>query len=118
VFRNLRSLVGLLRTLEHNMRPKRSARSWFEYFAENPAFPVRARGAFDTQLDDRGMKFLHGVDTYMHRRELERAPGERTVRMVVGMYRFEDDGASDPAPASGKGRRRRRTRRRKERRSG
>lgn len=118
VFRNLRSLVGLLRTLEHNMQPKRATRSWFEYWAENPAFPSRARAAFDTRLDDLGMKFLHAIDTDMHRRELKRAPGERTVRMGVGVYRFEDEDSVEPAPAVKEGRRVRRTRRRKERRSG
>jgi hypothetical protein len=118
VFRNLRSLLGLLRTLEHNMQPKRSTRSWFEYWAENPAFPVRARAAFDKRLDDLGMKLLHTIDTDMHRRERERAPGERTVRMGVGVYRFEDDGSEEPAPARRGTRRRRRTRRRKEQRTG
>lgn len=118
VFRNLRSLVGLLRTLEHNMQPKRVTRSWFEYWAENPAFPVSARAAFDTRLDDLGMKFLQRIDTDMHRRELERAPGERTVRMGVGVYRFEDADPMGPAPAPKRGRRSRRTGRRKERRSG
>ncbi|HVZ31535.1 MAG TPA: hypothetical protein VG963_03870, partial [Polyangiaceae bacterium] len=106
VFRNLRSLVGLLRTLEHNMQPKRDTRSWFEYWAENPMFPTRARAAFDARLDDLGMKFLHTIDTDMHRRERERAPGERTVRIGVGVYRFEDDASSEPAPARKKGRRR------------
>jgi hypothetical protein len=90
-FRNLRSLVGILRTLEHNMKPKSEVPSWFEYFAENPRFPVSARGAFDKHLDELGMEFLHALDTEMHRRELRRQPGERTVRMGVGIYRFEDD---------------------------
>jgi hypothetical protein len=118
VFRNLRSLVGLLRTLEHNMQPKRATRSWFEYWAENPAFPLRARAAFDTRLDDLGMKFLHAIDTDMHRRERERAPGERTVRIGVGVYRFEDDGSGGPAPAQNRARRGGHTGRRKGRRSG
>jgi hypothetical protein len=116
-FRNLRSLVGLLRNLDHNLQPKSTARSWFEYSAENPSFPARARAALDARLDDVGMKFLHEIDTYMHRREVERAPGERTVRMSVGVYRFEDDG-KEPAPAQKRGRRSRRPGRRKERRSG
>jgi hypothetical protein len=90
-FRNLRSLVGILRTLEHNMKPKSEVPSWFEYFAENPRFPISARGAFDKHLDELGMEFLHALDTEMHRRELRRQPGERTVRMGVGIYRFEDD---------------------------
>lgn len=117
-FRNLRSLVGLLRNLDHNLQPKRAARGWFEYSAENPLFPARARAALDTRLDDVGMKFLHEIDTYMHRREVERAPGERTVRMSVGVYRFEDDGTEEPAPAQKRGRRGRRPGRRKGRRSG
>jgi hypothetical protein len=117
-FRNLRSLVGLLRNLDHNLQPKRAARGWFEYSAENPAFPAHARAALDTRLEDVGIKFLHEIDTYMHRRELERAPGERTVRMSVGVYRFEDDGTEEPASAQESVRRGRRTGRRKGRRSG
>jgi hypothetical protein len=117
VFRNLRSILGLLQTLEHNMQPKRTARSWFEYWAENPAFPVSARAAFDTRLDDDAMKFLHRTDTDMHRRERERAPGEPTVRMVVGVYRFEDDGSAVPAAKEKKARRGARARRTKERRA-
>ena len=74
--------------------------------------------AFDTRLDDLGMKFLHAIDTDMHRREMERAPGERTVRMGVGVYRFEDDGTIEPAPALNERRHSRRTGRRKGRRSG
>lgn len=116
IFRNLRSLVGLLRTLEHNMRPKSATRSWFEYWAENPAFPARAREAFDQRLDDLGMKFLHAIDADMHRREQQRVPGERTVRMGVGVYRFEDDETENVVAAPRSKRTRRPIRRRKERR--
>jgi len=91
MFRNLRSLVGLLRTLEHNMQPKSATRSWFEYWAENPSFPASAREAFDQRLDELGMKFLQTIDADMLRRESRRKAGERTVRMGVGVYRFEDD---------------------------
>ena len=118
VFRALRSLVGLLRTLEHNMQPKSATRSWFEYWAENPTFPVRARAAFDTRLDELGMKFLHAIDTDMHRCEVERRPGERTVRIGVGVYRFEDDGSSENLPMSERGRPLRGARRRRGRRAG
>lgn len=88
---SLRGLVGMLRTLEHNLRPKDQVRSWFEYVAENPRFPARARAAFDARLDRLGMEFLHGLDADMHRRESALKPGERTVRIGVGMYRFEDE---------------------------
>lgn len=103
-FRNLRSLVGILRTLEHNMKPKSQVSSWFEYFAENPQFPSNARKAFDASLDRLGMEFLHAIDADMHRRESKARPGEPRIRMGVGIYRFEDDeldlemGAVDAAP--------------------
>jgi hypothetical protein len=91
-FRNLRALVFMLRTLEHNLRPKSEVRSWFEYFAENPHFPRRARAAFDRRLDRAGMHFLHAMDSDMHRRELTRRGREPTVRIGVGVYRFEEEG--------------------------
>lgn len=90
-FRNLRGLTAMLRTLEHNGRPSRLVRSWFERFAENPRFPVSARAGFDARLERLGMEFLHALDGDMHRRELARKPGETTVRIGVGVYRFEDE---------------------------
>jgi hypothetical protein len=90
-FRNLRSLVAMLRTLEHNGRPKDEVRSWFEYFAENPHFPARSRAAFDARLDRLGMEFLHALDADMHRCELKGKVGEPTVRLGVGVYRFESE---------------------------
>ena len=90
-FRNLRGLLGMLRTLEHNGQPRRRVPGWFEVFAENPRFPVSARAAFDRRLRRWGTKFLLQLDGDMHRRERARRPGERTVRLGVGVYRFEDD---------------------------
>jgi hypothetical protein len=90
-FRNIRALVCMLRTLEHNLQPKSEVRSWFEYIAENPRFPVRARADFDTRLDRAGMRFLHALDADMHRRERARRSGEPTGRIGVGVYRFEED---------------------------
>jgi hypothetical protein len=87
----------MLRTLEHNGRPKRLARGWFEVFAENPRFPAEARAAFDSRLDRRGMEFLQAIDDDMHRRELARKPGEATVRIGVGVYRFEDEVGDEAA---------------------
>jgi hypothetical protein len=96
-FRNLRGLTAMLRTLEHNGRPKRLARGWFEVFAENPRFPAEARAAFDTRLDRLGMEFLQAIDADMHRRELARKPSEATVRIGVGVYRFEDEVGDEAA---------------------
>jgi hypothetical protein len=90
-FRNMRGLLAMLRTLEHNTRPKRRVPGWFERFAENPAFPMSARATFDTRLYEHGMKFLRAMDADMHRQELRRKPGEPVVRIGVGVYRFEEE---------------------------
>jgi hypothetical protein len=103
-FRKLRCLQGFLRTLEYNDRPRRRVPGRFEFFAENPNFPVSARAAFDNRLRPRGMRFLMQIDADMLRHERARRKGEPTVRVGVGVYRFEDDG--EPVP-----RRRRRSRR-------
>jgi uncharacterized protein DUF6502 len=88
-FRHLRGLLGMLRTLAHNGQPKRRVPGWFEVFAENPRFPVSARAGFDKRLRASGNKFLYQMDSDMHRRERARKKGERTVRIGVGVYRFE-----------------------------
>ena len=116
-FRNLRGLTAMLRTLEHNGRPRRLARGWFEVFAENPAFPARARAAFDARLDRLGMDFLQAIDSDMHRRELTRKPGEPTVRIGVGVYRFEDEDLDERGPDEKDPPRRKRERTRNRRRS-
>ena len=90
-FRHLRGLVGMLRTLEHNGQPKRRVPGWFEVFAENPSFPVSALPAFDRRLRRDGTKFLLQTDADMHRCERARRPGERTLRVGVGVFHFEEE---------------------------
>src|SRR5262249_46822290 len=90
-FRNMRGLLAVLRTLEHNTRRKRGVPGWFERFAETPAFPASARATFDARLYPQGMKFLRAMDADMHRQELKRKPGEPIVRIGVGVYRFEEE---------------------------
>jgi hypothetical protein len=89
-FRHLRGLLGMLRTLEHNGQPKRRVPGWFEAFAENPRFPISARAGFDNRLRVHANKFLLQLDGDMHRHEQSRKSGERTVRLGVGIYRFEE----------------------------
>jgi Family of unknown function (DUF6502) len=89
-FRHLRGLLGMLRTLEHNGQPKRRVAGWYEVFAENPRFPVSGRAGFDKRLRVLGNKLLYQIDADMHRRERTRKKGERTVRIGVGVYRFEE----------------------------
>lgn len=102
--RNLRALLGLLRTLEHNLGPKDKDPAWFEYVAENPRFPVGAREPFDARLRQDAMTFLLNQDSQMLIDERKAKPGEPTVRMGVGVFRYEEEASPEP-PA------RRRTRR-------
>jgi Family of unknown function (DUF6502) len=103
-FRHLRGLLGMLRTQEHNGQPRRKAEGWYEVFAENPRFPISARGTFDKSIRQWGNRLLYRADSEMHRYERARKRGERTVRMALGIYRFEEGGV--PAIASGRKRRR------------
>lgn len=95
-FRTLRVLENMLGTLEHNVRPQRAVRGWFEYFAENPHFPASARAAFDAHVNRLGKEFLYRLDAYMRRREIRRRPGELTVRLGIGMHLWEDAGRRPP----------------------
>ena len=88
--RSLRVLWAILRTLEHNSAPERSAPGWFEVVAMNPHFPTKDRAAFDRRLRQLGMRFVVKVDADMHRRERRRKKGERTVPLGVAIYRFEE----------------------------
>ena len=89
--RNLRALLGMLRTLEHNIAPKDKVAPWFEYVAENPRFPVGAREPFDVSLREDAMTFLRNQDSRMLNHQRKAKPGEPTVRMGVGVYRFEEE---------------------------
>jgi Family of unknown function (DUF6502) len=89
--RNLRALLGMLRTLEHNLGPKDKDPAWFEYVAENPRFPVGAREPFDARLRQDAMTFLLNQDSQMLNHERKAKPGEPTVRMGVGVFRFEEE---------------------------
>jgi hypothetical protein len=88
--RALRPLVSILRTLEHNMKPMSEVEGWFEWIAENPCVPVRALQKLDAKLDRYGMNLLRAFDIDMLQEEETRKAGERTVRLGIGIYRFED----------------------------
>jgi len=103
-FHALRTLVGMLRNIEHNGQPQHRVRRWFQRLAENAHFPISARVELDEKLERLGMPFLEDFDAEMQSAELKRRPGEPTVRMGVGIYRFEDE----PEPPGPRARRRRR----------
>jgi Family of unknown function (DUF6502) len=87
----LRGLFGLLKTLEYNSRRGRSARGRLELYSRNPRFPASAIEAFDKRIRHLAHPVLVQIDADMHQRERARRKGERTVRMGVGIYRFEED---------------------------
>ena len=115
-FRNLRSLLAMLRTLEHNSRPRRHTPSWFEFSAENPRIPKRACAKFDEFVGVRAMRFVLDVDAELRRLELTCKPGEPTVRLGTGVYRFEEDLSGRDIAAMGRSRRRQLTRQKRARR--
>jgi hypothetical protein len=88
--RHLRALGSMLRTLEHNTQPKRRVPGWYEVFADNPNFPVSAIPRFDRRVRVHADKLLRGFDTEMVQEERARKPGESTVRIGIGVYRFEE----------------------------
>lgn len=90
----LRGLFGLLKTLEHNSQCRGKSAGWPERFSSNPCFPVSAVRPFEKRLRVLINSLLLKVDTDMHRHERAARKGERTVRMGVGVYRFEEE----PAP--------------------
>ena len=86
----LRGLLGMLRTVEHNVKPKRRVAGWYDVFTHNPSFPVSGRAGLDKRIRVLGNKLLYQLDADMHRGERARKRGERTVRIGVGIYRFEE----------------------------
>jgi hypothetical protein len=87
--RSLRALLAILRTLEHNARPRTPG--WYEVFAVNARVPVSAIPAFDRWLRRHGNRLLEQADGKLHRYEQKRRKGERTVRVGAGLYRIGED---------------------------
>src|SRR5262249_23129722 len=89
-----RGLVGMLRTLEHNLLADSDTHSWFEFTAENPRFPVSQLEAFDKLLRRSGLGTLRKLDLFMQHCEATRSPIEPTVWLGVGMHRSQQNGAA------------------------
>ena len=85
-FRTLRVLSNMLRTLEHNVLPKRVASGWFEHHAENDHYPVSQLPQFHEYVRSLGKGILPGVDVFMLHREQTRKPDEPTASVGFGIY--------------------------------
>lgn len=94
---NLRNVLALLRTIERNTQPESQVTGSFEFVAENPHFPLRAREDFAARVRQAGLNLLGDMDSTMLSYERNRAYDEPTVRMGVGVYLFDDGGQSEPA---------------------
>jgi hypothetical protein len=107
------SLLGMLRTIEHNVSSGRSNARLIERTAVNPRFPLRALPLFHRWLEGSASKFLWDADGNMRRREWDSLSGP-TLRVGVGVFAFEDPVTTGRAarerPPSREARRRRRTR--------
>lgn len=84
----LTMLLGLLRTVEHNIAHPEGA-TLLERAAVNPRFPVRYLPEMHQRFKDRAGTFLWQTDGEMRKRERPTEPGE-AVRLGVGIFAFED----------------------------
>jgi hypothetical protein len=105
-FLNLRVLLAMLRTFDHNDGGRRTAGNRFEFLVENPNVPRSARPGFARFFGDVGMRCLFEADGELRRRELARKPGEPTVRLGVGIFLYEDDEGDPGASTDATGRHR------------
>jgi hypothetical protein len=87
----LAALLGMLKTVEHNVSRRRSSPKILERTAINPSFPVSALPAFHRRLKSLAAEFLWNVDGDMRRREGAGAD-RRRIRLGVGVFAFENPG--------------------------
>jgi hypothetical protein len=90
----LTSLLGMLRTVEHNIKSPR-ARRLFERTAINPRLPVAELPSFHRRFTELAGDFIWSIDGDMRRREEKHAKGRRT-RLGVGIFAFEEPRVSGP----------------------
>lgn len=85
----LMALLGMLRTVEHNVSRAGASARLVERTAINPRFPVRALPMFHQWLKEFASKILWDADGNMRRREWQSLPGP-TIQLGVGVFAFED----------------------------
>jgi hypothetical protein len=83
------ALLGMLRTVEHNVAGGRKSAPLLERTALNPSFPVSELPAFHRRLNAAAEEILWSLDGDMRRREAAVRGGSR-VRLGVGIYAFEE----------------------------
>jgi hypothetical protein len=83
------SLLGMLRTLEHNVSVTAASARIVERTAVSAQFPVRALPMFHRWLKRWASKVLWEADGNMRRRAWTSLPGP-TIRLGVSLFAFED----------------------------
>jgi hypothetical protein len=84
----LTALLGMLRTVEHNIGSKRAA-TLFERTAINPNFPAAELPSFHRRFKTSAGNFIWLTDGDMRRREAKHVGGRRT-RLGVCIFAFEE----------------------------
>jgi hypothetical protein len=84
----LTALLGMLRTVEHNVVGRGRSPTILERAAVNPSFPVSALPAFHRRLKALAAEFLWNVDGDMRRHE-DRHSHRPRIRLGVGVFAFE-----------------------------
>lgn len=84
----LTALLGLLRTVEHNIAHPEGA-TLLERAAINPRFPVRYLPEMHQRFKDRAATFAWELDGEMRKHEVSSDRAD-SVRLGVGIFAFED----------------------------
>ena len=83
------ALLGMLRTVEHNVSARRKSEPLLERTALNPSFPVRELPVFYRRLKKEANRILWRMDEQMRRKEAAHRGGAR-VRLGIGIFTFEE----------------------------
>lgn len=98
------ALLGMLRTVEHNVSARRKSPPMLERTALNPSFPVDELPVFHRRLKKEANRILWRMDEQMRHKEASHRGGAR-VRLGIGIFTFEEP-MGVPGPAKRRARRR------------
>lgn len=83
------ALLGMLRTVEHNVNPRRRTPALLERTAVNPSFPATKVEFFNRELQKEADRFLWRMDAKMRLEEHTPSDGPR-IRMGLGIFGFRE----------------------------
>jgi hypothetical protein len=91
------SLLGLLRTTEHNVHQKPTENPWYEARVMSGEIPIQARSKIDRRTRALGDDYLFALDRELQFQETRttRQPA-RSIRIGVGTYYYELPSAHGP----------------------